>query len=78
MSFESYITESDQQFRNQLKKGLKVEKEHKDLYEYYTSFLKKHNIKNPLTIDEFAEYIAKSHLREISDYYDRLDDMENK
>jgi len=56
----------------QLKRGIEVEKEHEDLYKYikatYPDF--------KMSLDEFAEWIAKAHLRELKDYYTRLDKME--
>jgi len=61
---------------SQLEMGKKVEKEHDDVYEYFSSFLKKHDIKMPLSRSDFFEMIAKAHLKELRDYYDRLKKME--
>jgi len=63
---------------SQVKLGIKVEKEHKDLYNFYDKILKKNKIKNPLTLKEFAKVVATDHIEEISDYYDRLIEMEKK
>ena len=61
---------------DQLVKGRKVEKEHGDAYDYMEKFLKEKGLKMPLSEDDFYEMIAKAHIREISDYYDRLEKME--
>ena len=56
----------------ELKRGVEVEKEHADLYKRikadYPDF--------QMSLDEFAGWIAKAHLRELKDYYTRLDKME--
>lgn len=59
---------------DQLKMGIEVEKEHKDLYD----FLVKTFPKLDMTLEEFATWIAKAHLREFKDYYTRLKTMEAK
>lgn len=61
---------------SQIQKGIDVEKEHKDLYELFCKFFKKLGIKMPITKEEFYKTIAKAHLKELPDYYDRLDKME--
>lgn len=63
-------------FTNQLEMGIKVEKEHEDLYNYLKNYLKEKGIIMPLSLDQFAEKIAKDHLKELKDYYTRLMDME--
>jgi hypothetical protein len=78
MSFKSFLQDSEM-----LKKGIEVEKEHKDLYAFYTNFLKKYDLKNPLTLDQFAGRIATDHITEASkwkdkDYYGNLEKMEDK
>jgi rubrerythrin len=63
---------------SQLEMGKKVEEEHDDIYKYFEKFLKKHDLEMPLSRDEFFEMIAKSHIREIENYYDRLKKMEGE
>lgn len=63
---------------SQLEIGKKIESEHLDVYEYFDKFLKEHNLEMPLTKDELYEMIAKAHLKEIPDYYDRLTKMEEE
>lgn len=61
---------------SQIQKGIDVEKEHKDLYELFCKFFKKLDIEMPITEEEFYKTIAKAHLKELPDYYDRLEKME--
>jgi len=63
---------------SQLEMGKKVEEEHDDVYEYFYNFLRKHDIKMPLNRSEFFEMIAKAHIKELRDYYDRLKKMEGE
>lgn len=62
----------------QLELGKKVEKEHDDVYVYFEKFLKKHDLKMPISRSEFFEMIAKAHIKELRDYYDRLKEMEDE
>ena len=62
----------------QLEKGIKIEKEHGDLYNFIEDYLSSYNMEMPLTEVEFCEIIAKAHLRELPDYYSRLENIENK
>jgi hypothetical protein len=71
-----YLKES--KYSDELQKGIEVEKEHSDVYDFLEKFLKKAKIEMPFTLDEFAAMIAKSHLKEMSDYYTRLAEMEGK
>jgi hypothetical protein len=63
---------------SQLEMGKKVEEEHDDIYKYFEKFLKKHDLEMPLNRDEFFGMVAKSHIREIKNYYDRLKKMEGE
>jgi hypothetical protein len=65
-------------YSDELQKGIEAEKEHSDVYDFLEKFLKKDKIEMPFTLDEFAAMIAKSHLKEMSDYYTRLAEMEGK
>jgi hypothetical protein len=59
----------------QLKKGIKVEKEHTGTI-IKVAKLASHKVK--VNINKVAEMIAKDHLREIPDYYTLLTKMERK
>lgn len=65
-------------FNEELKIGIQIEKEHGDLYEYFKNFLSERGIDMPMTEDEFAEKIARAHLREMKDYYTKLIKMEGE
>ena len=54
--------------KDQLSEGIKVEKEHKDIYDGLRKLFKE---KMPWTLDQFSEKIAKAHLEEFDDYYTR-------
>lgn len=56
-----------------LKKGIEIEKEHKDLYEKIKKRLAEKNIPMPVTEQEFYSDIAKVHIKERKDYYDLLE-----
>jgi rubrerythrin len=58
--------------KDQLEKGIEIEKEHTDVYKILEDFLKEHDLKMPLTRKEFFETIAKAHIDEVRDYYDKL------
>ena len=79
MRFTDYIKETEEN-TDQLEKGIEVEKEHKDLLDLIKEKLKEHNhgCEMPITDDEFYSTIAKAHLKELPDYYDRLEKMEDK
>ena len=57
----------------ELAMGIKVEKEHLDVYKEIKKILGKDT---PWTLDEFTEKIAKAHLKEIKNYYTLLKKME--
>ena len=56
----------------QLKIGIKIEKEHKNVYDTFKKVLKENGQRMPMSIDEFSEMVAKAHLDEVPDYYDKL------
>lgn len=72
--YSQYNESSD----SQLEVGKKIESEHLDVYEYFQDFLHKHDLEMPLSKDELYEMIAKAHIKEIPDYYDRLTKMEKE
>jgi len=55
---------------SQLKQGIKVESEHKDVYSWLNKYVKKNN-KLPSQKDVF-KHIAETHLKERKDYYTKL------
>lgn len=62
-----------------LKEGIKIEKEHKDLYKKLKNRLKKEGVLMPISEKEFYSTIAKAHLKEEKNYYDLLKKyVENK
>jgi len=63
-------------YSEELQKGIKVEKEHSDVYKFFEKFLKEKNVEMPITLDEFAEMVAKAHIKEMSDYYTKLAKIE--
>ena len=62
--------------KTELELGIEVEKEHLNIYKEVKSLLKKNDIEIPWTEDEFAEKIAKAHLKEMDNYYTELKKME--
>lgn len=60
----------------QLSQGIKVEKEHEDLYNLLLEEFKKNDMDFPLNKNKFFELIAKAHLKELPDYYTRLKKIE--
>lgn len=61
--------------QSELEKGKQTEKEHKDVYKHIDKDVKEDGILDT-TFDEFTEGIAKDHIKELPDYYDRLQTME--
>jgi hypothetical protein len=57
-----------------LKAGAQVEMEHRPTYNWMDAYVRKHGIMPPL--DKMAESIARDHLSERADYYDRLKEIE--
>ena len=62
----------------ELVKGIKVESEHGNIYEEIDSYLESFNIGMPWSKIEFYGKIAEAHLKEIPDYYTRLEKMERE
>jgi hypothetical protein len=61
----------------QLEMGKKVEREHADLYEMVSKYLKKRGVEMPVPREKFFEMIAKAHIKELPNYYSKLKEMEN-
>ena len=74
LKFDNFNESSDEQ----LKMGIKIESEHLNVYEYFDKFLKENNLEMPISKNDLYEMIAKAHIEEIPDYYDRLSKMENE
>lgn len=58
--------------KTQLQIGIKVEKEHRDLYERVKKLFEKNGMKMPISEIEFYKTIARAHIREDKYYYDKL------
>lgn len=63
---------------NELEKGIEVESEHGNIYEQIDSYLESFNVGMPWSKKEFYKKIAEAHLKEIPDYYTRLEKMERE
>jgi len=89
--FTDKINESKEEFSvKELELGIKIESEHGDVYDELKNWVKKtfqdESVEvmlddkgepiMPWTEKEFYEKIAKAHLKEIPDYYTRLNKME--
>lgn len=59
---------------SELERGIEVEREHQDLYDHVKKIVPGFK----MTPEEFFEWIARAHLREMRDYYTRLDRMESE
>ena len=59
---------------SELEDGIKVEKEHSDIF---NELKKKLGKDFSWTLEEFAKKVAEAHLEEIPDYYKRLKVMED-
>jgi hypothetical protein len=57
----------------EIAKGSKVEKEHKDTYDELCSYFKENEGKLP-SFEEFTKMIAKDHVAEDKQYYEKLDE----
>lgn len=60
------------EYQSQLKIGIGVEKEHKNLYLELKKRLEKEGYKMPMSQTDFYKFIAKQHIKEKEDYYDLL------
>lgn len=58
--------------KDQLGVGIKIEKEHRDLYLNLKKRLAENGMKMPMSEKEFYTFIAKKHLKEDEDYYNLL------
>lgn len=63
---------------DQIRKGMKIEKEHTDVYNFLKRYLDENSLDMPFSEYEFYKMIAQAHLREMPDYYDRLEKMEKE
>jgi hypothetical protein len=73
--FTDKINESKEDI-NQLEMGIKIESEHGDIYDYLDIYLESFNVPMPWSKEEFYKKIAEAHLREIPDYYTKLNEIE--
>ncbi len=73
--FTDRINESKEE-PSQLEMGIKIESEHGDIYDHLDSYLESFNVPMPWSKEEFYKKIAEAHLREMPDYYTRLNQME--
>jgi len=62
--------------KSELKKGIKVEEEHEDLYDFFVKEFKKIDTDMPISKEDFYKKIAQAHLKEMPDYYTKLAQME--
>ena len=74
--FTDRINESNKD--SELEMGIKIESEHGDIYDHLDSYLESFNVPMPWSKEEFYKKIAEAHLREMPDYYTRLNKMEGK
>lgn len=63
---------------DEIKIGINIEKEHDNLYNFLKEYMDIKEIEFPLEEDEFYEWIAAVHLKELDDYYTRLEKMEEE
>jgi len=80
MSWYKQSKQSDNIDPKELEMGVKVEREHMDVYNEIKKILGDDMILGedmPWTKEEFCEKIARAHLKELKDYYTRLKKMEN-
>ena len=85
MSFREYFNEAmeekevEEEFDpKELERGIEVEREHKDIWDTLKTWADEHSLELPFTEEEFYAMVAKDHLKEIEDYYTRLDKMESE
>ena len=76
MEFDKFINKLlSEDLSDNIKDGIEVEKEHKDIYNELKSLFKD---EFPWSLDEFSEMIARDHDKENPKYYKYLKDMEKK
>jgi len=79
MQFEKlYGTIINEHLFNELEDGVRIEKEHTDLLNFFKKFCAKHKLSMPIDDDGFFAMIAKAHLREFPNYYTALMKMEDE
>jgi hypothetical protein len=81
MSFKDFIKEEETKIDydpEEIKKGIEIEQEHKDLLDLIKDFLKENNLEMPISDEEFYATITRAHLKEIPDYNTRLLKMEEE
>jgi len=61
-----------EQAQKEYAQGLKIEKEHTDLLDLFKKFLSEHKLEMPISDEEFFGMIAKVHIEEVPDYYEKL------
>lgn len=68
----NYFRTKEAYSAKELNQGIKEEKEHTEVYNTFVKAIKDKKKAAPLTIREFAEQIAKAHLKEDPQYYTKL------
>lgn len=68
----NYFRTKEAYSAKELNQGIKEEKEHTEVYNTFVKAIKDKKKESPLTIREFAEQIAKAHLKEDPQYYTKL------
>lgn len=68
----NYLNYREAYSKKELNLGIKEEKEHTDVYNTFAKSFDGKKRKAPLTIREFAQQIAKAHLKEDPQYYTKL------
>ena len=77
----SDVDQISESYDEQLEMGIKIESEHCDIYEEIEKWIDKNYQEYssmPFSKRDFYKKIAEAHIKEIPDYYTRLQKMENK
>jgi len=74
--FEEFDPSNDKKIKQQLKMGVKIEKEHASTYQFIKDYYKANKDFPP--DEEVYKHIAMNHLDEFSNYYTELVKMEKK